>query len=164
MNTTTLEATYKEVALPKKFLVFARHVGPYQGDTKLFERLFNQVLAWIKKNNLFNAGMEAISVYHDDPESVPVREQRISVGFTIDHEVEGSEGIQVMELPAGKYLIASFEIAPSEYGEAWELAMSHLFEHGMKPADGPMYESYKNDPSTHPQGKHLVDICIALSE
>ena len=131
------------------------------GDSKLFERLFNKVVAWLTAKRLFQTTAECISIYHDDPESVPIEEQRISVGFTVVEGAEGDGDIQIMDIPAGKYFIGSFEILPSEYGQAWLEVMSELNKNRLT-ISGVMYESYKNDPNIHPEGRHIVDICTAV--
>lgn len=159
---TTQTAKLSLQTLPKRYFAYIRHVGPYMGDAALFGRLFHQVMDWLNDKNLMHPHMEAISIYHDHPEEVLPENQRISVGFTIPKAMEGEGDIQIMEIPAGKYAVGSFEVLPSEYGQAWEEMMHCLQEEKLLPSGGPMYESYKNEPEEHPEGKHLVDICIAI--
>ncbi len=161
----TEEATLdiQKVRLPERKLAFVRHTGPYAGDTALFERLFNRVHGWIQSKGLIHENMEAITVYHDDPETVPPDQQRISVGFTLPDTFAGkpSADVQLLDLPESDYVVASYEILPRQYGEAWTSVFTFMGEHGLAPT-GLMYESYKNDPHQHPEGKHLVDICVAI--
>jgi AraC family transcriptional regulator len=156
-----LATTFKTVELPKRTFAYIRNVGPYMGDTKLFERLFNEVIGYLSPNQLLSPTSECISLYHDDPESVPVDQQRISVGFTVAKGTQGEGNIQIMELPASKFFVGEFEIFPNEYGQAWGEVVKQLKENNMTVA-GMMYESYKNDPKQHPEGKHVVDICTAV--
>jgi AraC family transcriptional regulator len=158
--------TLKIVEFPKRKLAYVRHVGPFMGNEELFENLFKEVMEWAgPEGHMTIPDMEAISIYHDDPETVPQGKQRISVGFTVPISIEHATGnIQIMEIPAGKYALGHFSIKPNEYGEAWEEMMHFIAEENLSMADGPMYESYKNDPRTHPEGLHLVDICVALME
>ena len=158
---TKTRATFKTVELPKRTFAHVRNVGPYQGDAQLFARLFNEVTTWLMPKNLLLPTSECISMYHDDPETVPVEQQRISVGFTVPQGTEGEGNIQIMEVPASKYFIGSFEILPHEYGQAWGEVMEEIGKNKLS-IGGPMYESYKNDPKTHPEGKHLVDICVSV--
>ena len=159
-------AIFKIVEFPKRNFAYVRHVGPYMGNTKLFEDLFNEVAKWASPQGFMNIpDMEAITIYHDNPETVPPEKQRISVGFTVPLSVvHADEDIEVMDIPAGKYALGHFEILPEDYGEAWEQMTDFISEEQLVMGDGPMYESYKNDPRTHPEGKHLVDICVALME
>jgi AraC family transcriptional regulator len=155
--------TFQVVDMPVRQLAYVRHVGPYMGNTTLFEKLFNQVIGWLQAKDLMRPDMESISVYHDDPETVPMEKHRISVGFTVPVGTKGEGPVEMMELPAGKYIVGSFEIDASEYGQAWEDLFLFMQNEQLMPApEGLMYESYKNDPHQHPQGKHLVDICVKV--
>ena len=159
--------TLKIVEFPERNFAYLRHVGPYAGNQKLFADLFIRVSEWAKPEGFMTIpDMEAITIYRDNPELVPEDKHRISVGFTIPMSVEHANGdIQIMRIPAGRYALGHFSILPDEYGEAWEEMMHYISEENLSVADdGPMYESYKNDPRTHPEGRHLVDICVALTE
>ncbi|WP_299441338.1 GyrI-like domain-containing protein [uncultured Aquimarina sp.] len=148
--------------IPKKTLAYIKYVGPYQGDTELFGRLFNSVMEWVQKKGLMNdPKVEAITVYHDDPETVPESQQRISVGFTVPENTNADHDIQILEIPEGSYVVGSFEILPNEYGSAWNEVFEYIKNKNLVPS-GMMYESYKNEPSTHPEGKHIVDINVMI--
>ena len=147
---------------PQRTLAYISHTGPYKGDTVLFGKLFNSALDWIRSEGLEDyPQMETITVYHDDG-TIPEDQQRISVGFTISESREPTDEINIMTLPKGDYLVGSFEILPEEYGSAWLGMMGRVTTENLTLAKGPMYESYKNDPTQHPKGKHIVDICLAL--
>lgn len=158
--TTALKVEVKE--FPERRLAYISHTGPYKGDTELFGKLFTKAFDWIISEGLANnPEMETITVYHD-PETVPVDQQRISVGYTINEDREPNNDMKILTLPKGNYLVGSFEIRPSEYESAWLQLFEYLKTESLNFAQGPMYESYKNDPTKHPEGKHIVDICIAL--
>lgn len=160
METKTM-ASFRTIDLPKRFFAYIRHVGPYQGNTQLFERLFRTVTAWLMSKNLLLPEAECLSMYHDDPETIPEKNQRISVGFTVPEGTVGEGDIHIMAIPAGKYLVGSFEIEPDEYGWAWSQVQKEIERNEYIPGQI-MYESYKNDPREHPKGKHLVDIVHAV--
>lgn len=162
-----MKTKIKNIAITRiaqRTFAFVRNVGPYQGDAALFERLFGIVGTWAgAKGLLTSPKTESLSLYHDDPFNVPAAEQRISVGFTVPEETSPEGEIQIMEIPEGRYVVGSFEILPNEYGDAWTEVMSFVEDEGLLPQVNEfMYESYKNDPHTHPEGKHLVDICVGL--
>lgn len=149
--------------LPQRFLACVQNVGPYKGDSALFERLFTKVKDWAGPKGLLESSTtEAISIYHNDSDSVPEEEQTISVGFTVPEGTKVTGDIKLLEIPKGNYLVGSFEILPTEYGDAWNKMMDFIEKEKIKPLNGMMYESYRNDPRTHPEGKHIVDICIAV--
>ena len=160
METKSVTA-FKTIEMPTRTLAYVHNVGPYKDNTELFGKLFNEVIAWLTPRQLLLPSAECITMYHDDPETVPLEQQRISAGFTVPEGTQGEGNIQIMEIPAGKYLIGSFEILSSEYEFAWGEVMQQMNESNLIPT-GTMYESYKNDPRQHPEGKHVVDICVAV--
>lgn len=157
-------AIFKIVEFPERRFAYVRHTGPNMGKVELFEDLFSKVKEWADPMGFMTIpDMEAIAIYHDHPDIVPAEKQRISVGFTVPLSIKHAEGmVEVMCIPKGKYAIGHFEIYPDEYEKAWEEMMNFIIDEKLAVAKGPMYESYKNDPRTHPEGKHLVDICVAL--
>ncbi len=160
---TVTSASIKTIRLPRRQLAYIRHVGPYMGDTELFGRLFNQVGAWAGPKGLMQQpNMEAITVYHDDPETVPVEKQRISVGFTVPLGTAPEGAIQMLEMPESNFVVGSFRIFPKEYPKAWMDTFDYLGKEKLQPT-GLMYESYRNDSSQDAEGKHEVDICIAIN-
>lgn len=148
--------------LPEKTLAYLRHVGPYAGDGALFERLWGQMFAWAGPRGLFQPPeSELISVYHDNPEITDEDKLRLSLGITVPPDTATSGDIALMQLPAGKYACALFELDVADYAAAWNEVMGvWLPASGWQPDDGPMYESYLNDPKQHPQGRHIVEIRI----
>lgn len=160
-----MKATQIEIKdYPKRKLAYVSHTGPYKGDTALFGRLFTKVLSWAEPKGVMNdPTMETITVYHDS-NAVPEEKQRISVGYTVPADTTVDGEIKAMDLPEHSFLVGSFEILPHEYGEAWGYMFDYVREKELKPSYNLMYESYQNDPSSHPEGKHIVDICIALND
>ena len=157
-----LTPSFKIASLPARQFAYARNVGPYMGNAALFGRLFQQVSAFLQPKGLLGPAAEAMTIYHDNPAEVPPAEHRISVGFTIPEAIPADGGIQVMEIPAGDYLIASFEIHMHQYPAAWGAFRQYIVDQGVELSGEFLYEVYRNDPGTHPAGKQLVDICGAL--
>jgi AraC family transcriptional regulator len=150
--------------LPDIPVVYVRYVGPYKGDSELFERLYGQLFRWAGPRNLLRfPETKTIIIYHDNPEITDESKLRISVCISVPPETEVSGEIGKMTVPAGKYALARFELATHEYQEAWDWVFcSWLPESGYLPDDRPCFELYHNDPGTHPEGKCIVDICIAV--
>lgn len=158
----TILANCKTVYFPQRTLAYLFHKGPYMGNTTLFEQLFNEVSKWMTRQGLFRSTTEALTIYHDDPERVSPENQRISVGFTVPEGTNGEGNIKTFIIPAGRYAVGSFEIDVDEYGDAWKSLFDYIASEDLHPSSGIMYESYKNDPSQHPQGKHVVDIVVQV--
>lgn len=150
--------------LSAKPFAYVRHVGPYAGNSGLFERLFHTVLSWAGPRGLFRPPQsELICMYHDNPEITEQDKLRISVGITVPPGTESSGEIGVLEIPAGKYVCAQFEIALNEYAAAWHSVCAQwLPQSGWQPGDGPCYECCLNDAKQHPEGKHIIEIRMSV--
>ena len=157
-----VNANIRIESLPERHFACVNHTGPYMGDFALFGRLFQQATSWLQARNLMGGSSEAITIYYDDPQNTPPEQHRISVGFTVAEAVQGDGEVEIKLLPAGKYLVASFELHPHEYPAAWGAVGKYVQENDVELSGEMMYESYKNDPKTHPEGKQLVDICASL--
>ena len=151
-------------ALPEMTVAYVRHVGPYKGDVELFGRLLKQLCTWAGPRGLMGRpDSKLLFVYHDSPEITDETNLRVSVCITVpdDTLVEGEIGKMVIT-PA-TYAVGHFELNSDQYEEAWHALMgAWLPESGYQPADGLCFEDYLNDPATHPEGKHLVDIHIPV--
>ncbi len=88
---------------------------------------------------------------------------RLDICLTVDEKTEVDGEVGKQELPGGKYAVAHFEISGDKYEEAWNSVYKDwLPESGYQPDNRPCYEIYLNDPKKHPEGLHIVDICIPV--
>mgnify|MGYP000866531002 CR=1 FL=1 len=154
-----------EVRMIEKFEVaYVRHVGPYAGDHELFGRLFGQLARWAGPRGLLSRpDAQFLSIYHDDPGVCEEANLRTSVCVRIhaDDVVDGEVGRLV--IPAGAYAFARLELDPSDYGDAWGAVMGGwLPKSGYQCDDRPTMEWYLNDPESHPQKKHVVELVIPV--
>ncbi|MBU1219403.1 AraC family transcriptional regulator [Myxococcota bacterium] len=154
-----------EVRTIEKFEVaYIRHVGPYAGDAELFRSLFEKLARWAAPRGLLSRpDTMFLSIYHDDPNICDEDSLRTSICVRIhpDDKVDGEIGR--MEIPAGQYAFAHFELDPSEYGDAWGAVMGGwLPKSGFQCDDRPTMEWYMNDPESHPEKKHVVEIVIPV--
>jgi len=154
-----------EVREQKEMTVaYIRYIGPYKGNPALFERLFTKLMNWAGPRGLINfPETKVLAVYHDDPAMTDETKLRTSACISVPENTEVSGEVGKMKIPGGKYAIGKFELANNEYPEAWDSMFGGwLPQSGYQPADGPCFESYLNDPKTHPQGKCIVEICIPV--
>jgi AraC family transcriptional regulator len=150
--------------LPAMTVAYVRHIGPYKGDSKLFENLWSRLMTWAGPRGLLQQPeMTCLSLYHDDPEVTDKNKLRVSVCLSVPPSTEVGGEIGKMEIAAGKYAIAHFEISPDEFQEAWDYVYGEwLPKSGYQPDDRPPFEKCCNDPAKHPQKKHIVDICVPV--
>ncbi len=156
--------TVEIMEMPEFQVAYVRHVGPYKGDSRLFEALFNRLMTWAGPRGLMGGDARVLTVYHDDPKLVQEDKLRVSACITIEKDMPVEGEIGKMNIPGGKFVVAGFEISdPGEYEKAWDMVYGQwLPGSGFQPDDRLCYEICKNDPKTHPKGHHLVDICIPV--
>ncbi len=164
MKSKEIQTNVEVKDMPELHISYIRHIGPYKGDQELFGRLFNKLMAWAGPRGLLRfPETKAMTIYHDNPDITDESRLRTDACITVpeDTQVEGEIG--KARIPAGKYAVAHFEITPDQYQDAWNAVYGGwLPESGCQPEDGPCYELYLNDPKQHPEGKHIVDICIPV--
>ena len=90
------EQTQVEVKeMPELNVAYVRHIGPYKGDSKLFESLFGKLMKWAGPRGLLRfPETKVLSVYHDDPKITDEEKLRTSACITIpeDSPVVGEIG------------------------------------------------------------------------
>ncbi len=164
MKNKEIQTNVEVKDMPELYVAYVRHIGPYKGDQELFASLFGKLMAWARPRGLLRfPETKVLSVYHDNPEITDENRLRTDACITVpkDTQVEGEIGKTT--IPAGKYAIAHFEITPDQYEDAWTAVYGGwLPESGYQPKDDPCYELYLNEPKEHPEGKHVVDICVPV--
>jgi AraC family transcriptional regulator len=140
-------------------VAYLRHVGPYAGDSTLFKDLYGRVMQWAGARGLLGKDTKALTIYHDNPEITDEQKLRISVCVSVPPGTRPEGEIGVMEIPAGKYAVARFELAVDEFDAAWNWMMgSFIPSSGFQPDDRPCFELELNDPKDHPEHKFLIEI------
>ncbi len=162
MNTNEVKVEVKY--LPDMHVAYLRYIGSYKGNEKLFQGLFEKLCMWAGPRGLIRPNLtQFISIYRDDPDITEEEKLRTDICLTVppDTKVDGEIGKAI--IPAGNYGVGYFEINQSEYPQAWATMMGMwLPESGYQCDDRPCFEIYLNDPKTHPEGKHIINICVPV--
>ena len=163
-NGEKLEFNTEVVAVPDMTVAYLRHVGPFQSEPEVFGRLLGQLCKWAGPRGLLGKpDSKLLSVYHDSPEITDESQLRTSICVTVPEDTAVDGEIGKMVIKGGTYAVGHFEIDPARYTEAWDALLGGwLPESGYQPADGVCFEDYRNDPCTHPEGKHIVDIHVPV--
>lgn len=141
---------------PPRRVAYIRHVGNYSEIGQAFSRLAR----WAGPRGLTQENAHMLAIYHDNPDVTPVEKLRADACITVPEGTKVNRDIGLATLPGGTYAAAYVEIDDTQYGEAWNRLFSDwLPESGYQPDDRPCYELYLNDPRTHPQNKHILEIC-----
>ncbi len=147
--------------LPKMTVAYIRHIGPYKGDDKLFEGIWNRLFAWAGPRGLIGGrDFKSLVIYHDDPNVTIEDKLRMSVCITVPSETKVDGEIGKMEIEAARYVIARFELTAQDFQEAWDWLYGEWFPaSGYQPDDKPCFEMYPEEPK---DGKFIVDICVPV--
>lgn len=143
--------------LPAFTVGYVRHVGPYAGDGALFARLFGRLGQWAGPRGLIGKDTRWLAIYHDDPNITAPENLRLSACLTVPAGTVGERDVNVMEIPAGRSVVARFHIEHHEYGAAWSWLMGEWMPaSGYQPDDCPCYEVYLSQPEEPVQIVDLV--------
>lgn len=146
--------------LPELTVAYVRHIGPFPGVKDAFGKL----MAWAGPRGLLRfPETKSLAVYHDNPDITDEAKLRSSACITVPAGTAVSGEVGTMTIPGGRFAVARFEVGAGEFGEAWDAFYGRwLPESGFQPDDRMCYEVYLNDYRTHPQRKHVIDICMPV--
>jgi len=146
---------------PQTPVAYIRHTGPYMGNDKLFENLWNRLFTWAGPRGLLQQpDLKSIIIYHDDPNITAEDKLRLSVCISVPPDTKADGEVGKTAIEAGKYVVARFNLTASEFKDAWEWVYGHWFPaSGYQPDDGPCFEMYPEDPK---DGRFTVDICVPV--
>jgi AraC family transcriptional regulator len=164
MKGTTIAPKIEVRELPDMPIAYLRHVGSYKGNEQLFEKLFGELMAWAGPKGLLQfPKTKMLAVYYDDSDMTTEENMQVDVALTVPADTKVDGKIKKTTLPGGKYAVAQFELAPDEYEQAWNTVFNDWIpENDYRPSGGPCFENYLNDPKEHPEGKHVVEICVPV--
>ena len=156
----TQHQTVEVKKLPEMTVAYVRHIGPYKGDSALFEGLFGKLCAWAGPRNLIGKDARFYTVYHDDPNITEENKLRVSVSLVVPPSTEVSGEIGTMTLAGGTYALARFVLNEDEFLQAWDWVYgTWLPQSGYQPDDKPCFEYFPEEPK---DGKYTVDICVPV--
>lgn len=162
MQPDVVTPTASEVEDRAPFTVaYVRHIGPYAGDSELFQRLFGQLTGWAGARGLMGPQTRMLSIYHDNPEITSEDQLRVSVCASVPATTAAEGEIGVLEVPGGPCFVAKFSITPDQYPGAWQWVYGQWLPDSPYEADDRFpYEEYLGMPDE--QGRHEVAIVIPV--
>ena len=160
-TTMKLNKSVEVKELSEMTVAYIRHIGPYKGDDKLFEKIWNRLFTWAGPRGLIGGkDFKSLIVYHDDPNVTVEDKLRMSVCITVPPETKVDGEVGKMEIEAARYVIARFEVTAQDFQQAWNWVYGQWFPtSGYQPDDKPCFEMYPEEPK---DGKFIVDICVPV--
>ncbi len=146
---------------PAVRLATVRHVGPYHEIGSAFARLE----AIIAEAAVPSGPAILAAVFHDNPQVTPAAELRSDAGVVIPSDVDPPAGLDLVELPAGRYLHLRHVGPYAGLPAAWAALRQLLQEGGdFRRGDGAGYELYPNNPMTAAPEALITDLYIPIAD
>ena len=151
----------KMIELETKKAIYIRLTGAYSELD--FCGAWGKLWAYVKENKLFSAGIEHISIYHDDPKVTTSEKLRTDVCLVLPKPAEPKGEIGVKEIAGGKYAVFSYQGPYTNLGIVYDTIFAQwLPDSGYELRNAPLYEKYINDPSRTEEAKLKTEIYIPL--
>ena len=160
-------ATDAEMKAPKlvetepKQAIYIRLTGDYR--TIDYSGAFGKLLAYVKENKLYTAGIEHISISQDDPNVTETEKLRTDVCLAIHKPVQPKGEIGVKEIPGGKFAVFTFIGSYDRLDTAFNtIYRKWLPESGYELRMEPGFEIYKSNPDNTSPDKLKTEIYIPI--
>nr|WP_321378673.1 AraC family transcriptional regulator [uncultured Bacteroides sp.] len=151
----------KVIDIETKTAIYIRLTGAYSELD--FCGAWGKLWAYVKENKLFSAGIEHISIYHDDPKVTNSEKLRTDVCLVLPKPAEPKGEIGVKEIAGGKYAVFSYQGPYTNLGIVYDTIFAQwLPDSGYELRNAPLYEKYINDPSRTEEAKLKTEIYIPL--
>lgn len=157
----------KETILDDRRIACVRHTGPYAKDFRLFQRLHNRLRHWAWPQGLWQPKRKILVVYHDPGGITSEAKLRISIGLAVDDRTSADEeeGVHILSLKGGRYLLCEYRLRNEEYGRAWsQVFRSVLPGRRLQPGEGYCFEMYDSDCYDAESDLTKVTICIPITK
>lgn len=145
--------------LPAYHLAYMRHVGPY-GDHGI-PALWARFRVWMEARGLPVAETVRIGIGHDEPAITAPARCRYDACAVVPADFAADRRVNLMDLPAGRYAVATFTGGPHEIEGAWaRVFAAWLPASGFQPDDRPCLEIYTGPPAA--PGAFRCDLCLPV--
>jgi len=132
--------------LAPETVAYIRHIGPYEGETTLFQRLFGQLFAWAEPRSLKGPEPRYLSLFQDNPNFTPAARQRLEVALVVPSGTPPGGEVGARTLDGG--LCDSARVSRSRIMlRKWDAMVGEwLPGSGYQPDQRPAMDSYLNNP------------------
>jgi AraC family transcriptional regulator len=159
-NTIKLDFEIKEL---KEFdVIYVRNLNIHKHDSETFGKMFEQLFNWATPRNLVHFPQtKALTVYRTNANLSGMLQA--DVCLSVPEKTTGEGLIGKTKISGGLYAIFHKEAPMSECLKTWKYIYEVWFEeNGYQPDKRNFFLSHLNDPKTHPQNFHIVDIYVPI--
>lgn len=146
--------------LPAMNLAHYKIIGKFEDISGAYEKLSE----WAAPKGLLgNLANQMMTIYHKNPEETGFDKVEQSACIAIQDNITVEGEIEKTSFKGGKYVVGSFEINNEGFAKAWEDVCNWAIENSYVPNNGISCEMYHNDYTTHPEKKHIVELCLPVN-
>jgi AraC family transcriptional regulator len=159
-NAIKLDFEIKEL---KEFdVIYVRNLNIDKHDSETFGKMFEQLFSWATPRNLVNFPQtKALTVYRSNANLSGMLQA--DVCLSVPEKTIGEGLIGNTKISGGLYAIFHKEAPISECLKTWKYIYEVWFEeNGYQPDNRNFFLSHLNDPKTHPENFHIVDIYVPI--
>ena len=146
--------------LPGYHVAYLRYIGPYGPGVSQHWAKFRR---WAKARDLVKKETATLGISHDDPSITPPEKCRYDACVTVPADFKPEAGVNLADIPGGKYAVLRFAGSGREIGPAWtSIYRDWLPDSGYQPDDRPCFELYEERHQCQSGGGFACDICIPV--
>ncbi len=151
------------IEIPKKQVVYIRIIGKY--GNIYYQKTWNELWDFIKKNELFSEGIERIGISHDDPKITKSKNCRYDACLTIHKTVIPKGKIGIKKIDGGKFAVFKYQGSYTNLGEVYDTIFSDWYSKcNYELRNIPIMEKKVNDPLLTEPSKLKTEIYIPIKE
>ena len=141
-------------------VAYRRHIGSYE-DPEVQKR-FDELQTWATARGLDDE-QSYLGIPWDEATITPDGKCRFDACLIVPEDSWFGTGVNLQELPAGRYATYRSEIRNHDFDLPWtHLMRSWLPTSGYEPADGPRFELYHSDGTADSEGRWDIEICLPV--
>lgn len=145
--------------MPERTVAYLRRFGAYGPE---IGTVFQQLMAWAAPQGLIDEQGETIAIYWDNPEETAAEKCRSDACLVVQDDFTAQGPVAVQTLPGGLYAVAHLNIAPDQFGQAWDQFVGEwLPSSGYQPDERPCFELY--GIGANPPGCESFSVALCTS-
>ncbi|MBF4515950.1 AraC family transcriptional regulator [Flavobacterium sp. ANB] len=143
-------------------VIYVRNLNIHNHESETFGKMFDQLFSWAAPRNLINfPETKALTVYRSNANLEGMLQADVCLSVSDKMVGEGLIGNTIIS--GGLYAIFHKEAPITECFKTWNYIYDVWFEeNGYQPDNRNFFLSHLNDPKTHPENFHIIDIYIPI--
>ncbi len=136
-----------------------------QDFTVAANKAFNILCNYVEKNHLGSHILLCLGISPDDPDVIPVEQQRYEAGFVFKAGINPpvTDDVKIKMIPAGRYAVFMHQGSYSTLWQAWNaIYRDWLPSSNIELRDEAPFEIYLDDKSKTKEDKLRTEICIPI--